>query len=173
MDEKVARAIKELWDNDLNDDQRKVFTPRRCEYVGFMIQNGIPWRDAQPIGSSIMVPLNGLEKRVAVALSGLDEFVISKENIMKDIPAVVARLKKDPRMAIGLSSALSSGFKEEEVFQCRDIIELLPSELIEKVLNKKWSSRQQFLIEIFKRNGVDIKNMYPRMAKCFKEGLLK
>lgn len=169
MGEKVVKVVKDWWETDLSDEQRKIFTPRRVEYLGCMIQQDIPWRDCIPLGH--VFPLSNLEKRIELMISGEDEFVLNKENILSKTDEFLAKLDKDLKISIGLASVMSK-FNEAELFQCRDLIEKLPTELVNKVLEHKFSTRQRTLADMFLAAKIDIVKDYPKIVKSFRPGVV-
>jgi hypothetical protein len=169
MSEKVAKVVKDWWETDLSDEQRKILTPRRVEYLGCMIDNNIPWRDAIPVGHTF--PVNQLDKRIDQMITGEDELVLSKDNVLSKVEEFIGKLDKDPRIAIGLSSVIAK-FNEDELFKCRNLIEKLPTELVNKVIENKFITRQRTLRDLFVDAHIDIVKDYPKICKSFKQGVV-
>lgn len=60
--EQVAKAIVRWWQLDLNDDLRKLISPRRLEYMGRAYLGGIPLGSVIPF--SVKAPLASLVRRL-------------------------------------------------------------------------------------------------------------
>jgi hypothetical protein len=169
MKEPIARVMKDWWDVDLSDDQKKILTPRRVEYIGRMIDQDIPWRDAIPVGTPF--PIQSLEKRLSLMVSGKEEMALTKENILQHVDEIVNRLDKEPQLAIGLASVMSK-FSDEELFACRDIFQKMSTELVNRVFENKFIQRQRVLKNLFTDAGIDIAKEYPKIAKALKPGVV-
>jgi len=170
MNEKVAKVLKDWWEVDLSDEQRKILTPRRIEYIGCMIDSGIPWRDAIPVGHTF--PVNNLEGRIGRMISGEDELLMSKENVLLKLDDFIARIDKEPKIALGLVPIFMK-CQEDEIFKCRDLIEKLPTELVYTIIEHKFITRQRTLRDLFIDAKIDIVNQYPKIAKSFKAGVIE
>jgi hypothetical protein len=164
MSEKVARVVKDWWDVDLSEEQQKILTPRRIEYIGWMIDNSVPWRDAVPQGHTF--PVNQLEDRVEKMQSGDSDLSITHDAILSNLDAYRERVVKSPKIAIPLSQVMMK-FSEEEMFKCRDIIESMPTELVNKLMENKWITRQRVLRDMFLSQSIDIAKSYPKIFKAF------
>lgn len=163
MKPEVANQLKTWWESVCNEEQRRVLTPRRLEYLGFMISNNIPWRDAMPQGH--MLPVEDLVRRVKILNNEEEDFMLDKENIIKHKEKTLKRLKEDPSTNIQISDAMKK-FNDSELFECRDILELLPKELVMLIGVNKFNLRKRALKDLFVSNNVDASN-YPRIAEAF------
>jgi len=84
MDDGIARALRAWWVEDMNKAQRAVVTPRRLEYLGFMIERGLEWKDALPDGS---LPHGHLARKLAALKHGIDISIdINKVNKLHFFP---------------------------------------------------------------------------------------
>lgn len=166
MDEDLARCLKMWWDEDLGDEQREILTPRRMEYVGVMIQLGMGYRDAIPQGRSTSFPLPDLDRRLKIMREGEQEdFIINKENILQKKDILIERIASDKKCSIKIGQIMKK-FNENELFECRDLLETLPTELVMRVGQRKFAMKQRQVCNLFDINGIDIKE-YPKIAKAF------
>lgn len=161
MSEEVARACKDWWE-DLNAAQKKVLTPRRLEYVGMMIDKDLNWHDALPQGHTFNK--RGLEAKVEMYRSGEEVFVLSKENIILHKDKLYERLQKDKREMPLIQEAMRQ-FNSDQIFECRDIVELFPTELLNNLVHLKWTTERTKVMNLFISAGID--GDYPKTMKAF------
>ena len=166
MPEEIARVLRTWWDTDLSDEQRKNLTPRRLEYIGTMVAADIPWRDALPPGQRF--PTEELVSKLRVLNKEEEGFEWTKENILKDKNLVLGKLKESPKYAIKLSAIIGK-FNHEELFEIRDIIELMPKELVKKSIGIKFPSNRQNLKKKLEDNNCDL-SKYPKLMDAIIKG---
>lgn len=166
MKDNIASAMKGWWDGDLDDEQRKIVTPRRVEYIGCMIDNGIPWRDALPMGHTFPAP--ALDERLKAADgTRRPDLILTRDGILNDIEGVKKRLAEEPKHAIGVSNAMRS-FNMEDYYRTRDILESLPKELVMGLGEKKFDSLRRELRSYFETDlGEGYKEQYPKIYEAF------
>lgn len=163
MKPEVAKMLKDWWES-LGDDQRRIFTPRRVEYLGMMISKEIPWRDCLPQGHPF--PVEDLARRIRILNGEDDDFIVNRENILKNKQALLKRLTEDPKTAIPVSSAMQK-FNEDDLFDCRDLVEALPKELVKNLGEKKFKTRRRLFKKLFLEAGIDPKLSYPKIHECY------
>lgn len=169
MKPEIARALKKWWELDLSDDQRRVFTPRRAEYVGMMVMKNIPWRDALPQGH--LFPVDSLEKRIKVELGEEKEISFDKAKILNDTAFYIKLMKESPKTTIPISKAIAK-FTATELFEIRDIAEGLPAELLREEFNhKKFILWQRSFKEMFEKQNINVKEKYPKIFSVFFQDL--
>ena len=165
MKEQTADVLTHWWTNDLDDKQRTYVTPRRVEYLGRLIDAGIPWRDAMPLGHTF--PVQDLSKRLDAAnLGQYDDMKISKDDILSNTNKYMKRVKEDPSFALKIKNFIVK-FKESELFEVKDLLELMPPDIIENMANKKFKKVKIQFKNLFDQKNVDPKK-YPRIAHAFK-----
>lgn len=165
MKEQTAEVLTHWWTNDLDDKQRTLVTPRRVEYLGRLIDSGVAWRDAMPLGHTF--PVQDLSKRLdAASLGQYDDLKVSKDDILTSTAKYVKRIKEDPSFALKIKNFLVK-FKEEELFEVRDLLELMPPDIVENVANKKFLKVKVKFKKKFEDSGIDA-NKYPRISRAFK-----
>jgi hypothetical protein len=163
MNPDVALVIKTWWDTCLSEAQKKVFTPRRVEYVGIMISKDLSWRDSIPQGH--VLPIDELSRRIKkLSMGGNSEIVPSKENILKNIKYFEAEVKKDPRLFSVLSDIVSK-FDNEEFLKVIDLAEAFPQDLLTSFLGKKFPIRKADMKKLFDERNVDM-TQYPKVRKA-------
>lgn len=162
MNPEIAVTIKTWWDTLLDDAQKKVFTPRRVEYVGIMISKNLQWRDSIPQGH--VLPIEELARRIKKLASGVGEIVPSKENILKNLQYFQDEVKKDPRLFTILADIVQK-FDNEEFLKVIDLAETFPQDLLTSFLGKKFPVRKKDMKELFDLRSVDMKN-YPKINKA-------
>jgi hypothetical protein len=160
MKKETAEVLKSWWEFSLSEEQRAVFTPRRIEYVGMMIDKKIPWRDSFPAGH--FFPVEDLDQKLRDLNSGEVKIEINKNNILSDKKYFLDKVKEDPKSSILISQVMQK-FSEEELFCCRDILEALPKELVKKIAQNKFSMRRHEFIQMFNDNKVNLGD-YPKIA---------
>lgn len=165
MNEKTAHVLCDWWTNDLDDKQRSLVTPRRVEYIGKLIDAGLGFRDAMPLGHTF--PVQDLFKRLdAASLGHYEDLKITKNDILENTAKYVKRIKDDPSFALKVKGFLVK-FKEKDMFKVRDLLELMPPDIVESVANKKFLTVKTKLKKEFETNGIDMKH-YPKIARAFK-----
>ena len=61
-------------------------------------------------------------------------------------------------------------FSKEKLFKTRDILELLPKELIKKVIGNKFPMVRRELLKLFTNSSINVKTNYPRVYEsAFKD----
>ena len=136
------------------------------EYIGLMIKDSVDFKDAIPQGYTF--PLQELENRIK-HMNSKEEIVVNKENILNNIELFLRKLIDDPRIALKLSN-LMVRFNEDEIFECRDIVESMPKELVFKIAKDKFNMKKRKFISVFHEKKVDIKK-YPKIEEAFGTGL--
>jgi hypothetical protein len=161
MSTDVAKMLKDWWEDSLSDEQRLVFTPRRIEYLGLLIDKKIPWRDCIPQGHPM--PTDDLARRIRIMNNEECEIVISAESVLEHRDLLVGNMKADPKLAIPISGVLRK-FSEKDLYLCRDLIEALPKELVDKVLKDKFVANKRALLSLFEDSDTDPVSVdYPKI----------
>jgi hypothetical protein len=163
MATEIAVCLRDWWGDDLDDEQRRVLTPRRLEYIGSLIDKNLPFRDALPLGHTFPIP--NLEKRVRIARGKESDLIIDKENILKKTDAFIKQVQEDRSLAIEISKCLAK-FSEKEIFQVRDLLEELPKELVFKVGKEKFTMRKRNLWKMFRDEKLNFAK-YPKIAETY------
>jgi energy-coupling factor transporter ATP-binding protein EcfA2 len=159
MNPGIAKVIKYWWDSALSEEQKIIFTPRRVEYLGIMIDKDIPWRDALPIGHSW--PISVLEEKLDVfRYNGIE---ITKESILKNVDHFSKKIKENPKMMIQIAENLKK-CNLDEFIVAADLIELLPPDLINEIFKRKFPGHNEELLKnIYFAKGTD---KYPKIEKA-------
>ena len=161
MSEPIARAVKEWWDA-MNKEQQSVLTPRRLEYIGVMLEKGIPWTDALPPGGYTF-DRKGLAELLKIARGEKASFIINKENVLNRTKELVEILKEDvtlmPKVA-GIVRPLN----EEQIFEIRNVLELLPRDLLQVAFDEKWPDLLEKIVKRFENRG--LVDRYPRTIEA-------
>jgi hypothetical protein len=165
LGKELSRALHDWWNNDLDDKQRNLLSPRRMEYIGLMIKDNIDYRDAVPQGHTFPTP--DLDRRVKSALTGEEEMPFTKEAILANKDKFFKKVQEDPRIALKLSNIMVK-FNNQELFDCRDIVESMTKEMVMRLSDKKFAMKKRELLEMFAANNVDLAVKYPKMAEAFK-----
>lgn len=163
MKKQTAEILTHWWINDLDDKQRSLITPRRVEYLGRLIDLGIPWRDSIPLGHTF--PIQDLSKRLDASAAGkYEDFKISKEDILTNTDKYIKRLKEDPSFALKLKEYLIK-FKEQDFFNIRELLEMMPADIVENVFMMKFIKIRSSLKKKFEEQKIDI-SQYPKIARA-------
>lgn len=160
----IASMLKDWWEMSLNDEMKRIITPRRIEYLGMMITKEIPWHDAIPQGH-IAIPVDELERQIRILNGKEEDFIINRESIVAKRDALLERVKQNPKHAIPIAKHMEK-FTEEELFQCRELMESMPKELVIKVGQCKFNQRKRLFKDLFIKNNIDI-NQYPKVSQAF------
>lgn len=166
ISEPVVKIVKDWWENDLSDVQRKTITPRRIEYIGLMIDKNISWRDALPIGQRF--PVEELIKKIRVMNKEDDDIDWTKENIIAKKDELLEKMKENPKYAIKLAQSVGK-FNEKQLFECRDLVEQMPKELIKNSVGKKFAVNRTNLKKMFEDAAIDV-NLYPKTMEAIVKG---
>lgn len=168
LGDEIANMMKTWWETTLDEHQRKIFTPRRVEYVGKMIKLDLPWRDSIPQGHTF--PLDELQKAIRKLKNKNeafeDDLEPTRENILSNTNYFVKRAQDNKRIYPLLANVLR-GFDEDDLFIAKDLLEALPVDLVHGVLDKKFNGTMEALKENFSKNNIDFKK-YPNLCKILK-----
>jgi hypothetical protein len=166
MNPDVALAIKTWWDTILDDHQRKIFTPRRAEYVGMMIDKDLPWGDAMPQGHQL--PVDFLRSKIRKIKSGIqeeNELDPTKENILSNPNYFKDKGKSDPKLYTRMAEVVSK-FDMEDFYTIRDLLESFPRDLIESFALKKFPGLRRNIGEYFRDKQFEFEK-YPKICEAF------
>jgi len=162
MGKDVADLVSDWWQEDLSKEQRQALTPRRLEYIGSMISKNIPWVDALPQGYTF--DRKSLENRIKIMKNEEGYFIYNKANILAYKAKVLKSLQKDKRPLPKIVETMKH-FKPNEVFECRDIVELMPKELLERLAGSKWPAVLSQTLSFYKDENLLEK--YPKTVEAF------
>lgn len=160
----LAKVLRSWWQDDLDDEQRKILTPRRIEYIGQMIKAKIDYKDAFPPGYTF--PRSSLERRLRIMEGSESDFVLDKKNIIEKQKELIQRLKTEPDCGIKIMQQMVK-FSDNQLFDCRDLLEALSKELVLKIGDKKFQQRKRSLRKMFEDKGIDYKANYPKITAGF------
>jgi hypothetical protein len=119
----VARALVQWWQNDLNDDLRKLVSPRRLEYMGRNYVDDIPLRHSLPFG--VRVPWQLLLRRLES--SGLLRFELTRESLVEHQAELLAEMAENMDVMVAVGEALRRW--PGVVPQCVALFLAMPSEI--------------------------------------------
>jgi hypothetical protein len=162
----VANALKTWWDTILDDHQRKIFTPRRVEYIGMMIDKDLPWKDGVPQGHQF--PLEFLSSKIKKIKNGIvddNELEPTKENIIANPTYFKDKTKLDPKLFTRMAEIISK-FDKEDFFNIKDLLEAFPQDLLESFVQKKFPGLRRQIKEFFKEKGFEFAK-YPKICRAF------
>jgi len=159
----VAIMLKDWWDTVLDKEQKRILTPRRIEYLGRLISKDIPWTDCIPQGHTF--PVEELSKRIKVLRNEEDYCVITKESVLAHKEKILEKMKEDATLAIPVSNIIKK-LSDEELFECRDLLEFLPKELVCNIGAHKFSKLKRLFFNHFAENNIDTNN-YPKITEFF------
>lgn len=163
MSTEIAVCLRDWWSDDMDDEQRRIITPRRLEYIGILIEKNIPYRDCLPQGHTF--PTQNLEKRIRIARGKETDLVIDRDNILNKTDEFIKQVKEDKSLSIEIAKCMSK-FNEEQIFQCRDLLEELPKELVMKVGHEKFNMRKRNLYDAFAKQKIEI-HKYPKIYDSY------
>jgi hypothetical protein len=164
MDPEIASALRDWWNDDLSDEQRRILTPRRIEYIGTLIDKNIPFRDAIPQGHG-KFPVPNLEKRIRQIKGEESDLVINRDTILENPDKFVDLIKQDKSLAIEASKYLHN-FSPKQIFTCRELIEVMPKELVLKIGKGKWPVLRREVYNLFSTNQINIAK-YPKISEAW------
>lgn len=166
MADDTAKVLNDWWNNDCDDKQRACITPRRIEYLGRLIENGIQWRDALPVGHTF--PSAELVRRLeSISKGEYDTVDINMEAILSNVDKFTDSLKKDLSLAFKLKDFVVK-MNSDELFKVKDILELMPPDILDEVSRKRFRKLKAQFYQHFKDGGIKIETSYPRINKAFK-----
>jgi len=164
FDRKVATVLHDWWTEDLSSEQRKHITPRRVEYMGCMIKNNIPWKDAIPQGFSI--PHQSLDERLKSCSDSMHFAKFDKDFIMNNKEEIIERIKDDFPSVIKMKQSLLN-FLPSELFEVRDILEIVPKEWLYSIKQPKMPIFSPGFKRLFIKDGIDWQKEYPNISSVF------
>lgn len=166
MSPEVATILKTWWETSLDDHMRKIFTPRRVEYVGMMIEKDLPWRDSVPQGHEF--PLSFLNNKINKLKTGVadeNELEPTRENVLKNPDYFKTKIKNDPRLLTQLSEVVGK-FQKEDFYTTRDLLETFPQDLLESILARKFPGLRREIKKFFSEQGF-VFEQYPKICRAF------
>lgn len=166
MSESTFLSLREWWSNDCSAEQRQVISPRRVEYLGLLIEKGLPWKDCLPQGHRF--PVEELARRLSPNKDEADSsFSFTKESILENKELVLEKIKNEPKYAIKVSQLLIR-FSPNQLFECRELIEEIPKELFLNALKGKYKDARRAVRDLFQKNNVNVES-FPKMKEFIKE----
>ena len=164
MKEETAKVLRSWWRQDMNEDQRELVSPRRLEYMGYLIDNDLPWEPAIPTGA---LPDGSLRKRLRILTAGFDPAMhITKENLLNKTELYIELVKKDSGSCIKIIEVIRK-FSASNLFICRDIVENLPKDMVINMGSIKMPKFRMDLEESFVEHSVNPQNKYPLIYEAF------
>jgi hypothetical protein len=168
LSDSTFSALREWWHQDCSAEQRKVISPRRIEYIGMLIDRGLPWRDCMPQGYRF--PVEELHKKLKSPTSkDEDGLSFTKENILANKDIVLQKIKENPKYAIKVAQVLGK-FSPDQMFECRDLLEQMPKEMVVAAIKDKYISSQKRIKDLFEANKVDL-DAFPKMKEAIKKAI--
>lgn len=168
IDDNTFLALRDWWTLDCSDEQRKIISPRRIEYMGLLIDRNLSWRDCLPQGYRF--PIEELTKRLRSSNKIDDEGIsFTKENILANKDLVLTKIKENPKYAIKVSQLLGK-FSPDQLFECRDVIEEMPKELVVNAIKDKYRESKRRIMNLFADNKIDIEK-YSKLKEAIKSVL--
>lgn len=100
----VAKALVSWWERDLDDNLKRLVSPRRLEYMGLAYTKGIELRDAVP--SSLTVPLQHLYRRLNgdPALG----FELTQQSLVNKQEEILAEMRDNPEAMLAVGERLEA-----------------------------------------------------------------
>ena len=166
MNPDIALALKTWWDTILDDADRKIFTPRRIEYVGMLIDKNLPWRDGVPQGHEF--PLQFLVSKINKIKNGEDlenEIEPTKENILANPNYFKNKTKEDARLFMRMATVVGK-FDIGELYTIVDLLETFPQDLLDSFIRTKFPGLRRNARETFKNKGFNFAE-YPKICSAF------
>lgn len=161
---KTAEALSTWWHTDCDEKQREFLSPRRIEYIGRVIDAGLPWKDSLPPVHTF--PVQDLSKRLESLVSGnYSELKVSKEDILANLNKYIEKLDKDPSFVLKIKNYFIK-FKAQDFFESRDLLEKFPSDILAEISRKKFLPMRKQLKNIFETKKIDI-TKYPKISNSF------
>jgi len=163
---KIATCLSEWWNQDLEANQQSILTPRRIEYIGTLIDKGIPWKDSIPQGHTF--PIHSLDERLNLLSDDKkNPLKISKENILNNKDKFLDALKENVSIGIKIKKVINEQFDGNELFEIRDILEFMPKEWMASIKEKRLPIFSDAFKEKFKDNKINYKKLYPKISDIF------
>jgi len=100
--QKVAQALVNWWRFDLDDDLRRMISPRRLEYIGINYVNGIELQYSLP--AAVKAPLRNLSRRLDG--KNLLPFELTRETLISRQDEIVAEMKTNADVMLAVRERL-------------------------------------------------------------------
>lgn len=165
MKPETVEVLKVWWREDLDNEQRKIITPRRLEYLGNGIDAEIDWKDMLPKAS---LPTGELRKKVnMMRTGGWDPAAnIDKNNLLENTDDFIRLVKSDKSACIKIINVIKK-FSAYDIFKIRDLIEQMPKDPLINMAQNKWSSYKKTLTQEFIKNEIIATEQFPIIAEAF------
>ena len=166
MKEETAKILSDWWNSDCDDKQRTILTPRRIEYIGFLIEKGVQWRDALPYAHTF--PVAELNRSLeSVSGDGKYEFIdfTNTDTVLKNVEKCLEKLKEDPSLAFKLKSVIVK-LSADDLFKARDLVEFMPPDILEEISKKRFLKLKRKFYDLFNANNIDT-TRYQKISKAF------
>ena len=124
-----------------------------------LIDKDIDWKEALPNGS---LPDGALRQRLSNVSKDLN---FDLDCIKKDPKKYVEMIKIDPSSCIKIVEVVKTA-SAKTLFECRDVVEVLPRDLIREISNKWNNFSRNFLAE-FCEAKIDSKTSYPNIYEHY------
>ena len=165
MKNDTIEALSAWWYNDCDEKQREYLSPRRIEYIGKLVDAGIPWKDSLPLAHTF--PAHDLSLRLQSSGDGQGSQLLttSKSDILNNLQKYIDKVKEDPSFVFKFKNFLLK-FKEEEFFIIKDLLEMMPPDILNEIARKKFRPLREKLRLIFDKNKISLSE-YPNLSNTF------
>jgi hypothetical protein len=160
MPEKLVNLLANWWSDDCSEENRLVMTPRRIEYLGFLVHNNLPWRDVMPPGH--LLPVKELESKLSFYSSGDEGFEFNRQSIIDNKDLVLSKIKDNPKCVLKVAEVMKT-FNPTDHYNCREILESFPKDTIASLFIGKWPAVKNEFLKCFTEAKVDVKTKFPKI----------
>jgi hypothetical protein len=143
--QKVAEALTDWWNDDLNDELRELVTPRDLEHIGLLIKDKMDWKFC--LGDDLGVPLYGLDHRLSENC-GMGKYDgVTLRRIVGDLESYSELAANDKDFAIHVVNEATKA-RTLTCWDAAEVITALPQEFLMKLMTssvwvkkmlKQWS----------------------------------
>lgn len=147
--ENVANAAYDWW-QDLSEDLKMKFSPRRLDYTLKSMVNNLPYQYTSPF--DVKIPFQSLVSSIDLALSNLTmkDLELDKEKYIE----ILKSSSHTSKEYIDLVKFLSSLKKEDQIARVIDIIFYLPADYLSKIVYRS-NDYKKIRKSIYEKNGAD------------------
>lgn len=138
------------WWQDLSQDLKLNFSPRRLDYALKAMVNNLPYHYTSPF--DVKVPLESLYKSISLSMSNLNiNEIISNKQKYIDILEFSSPASKEYTDLVKFLTSLS---KTDQISQIMDVIFHLPVDYLSKIIYRN-NSYQEIRNGVYKKYGAD------------------
>jgi hypothetical protein len=160
----IARALVTWWHRDLDDNLRKIISPRRLEYIGTNYIKGIELRYS--LLPTLRAPLQHLLRRIDQG--NLLPFELTRETLVRNQPEILSEMEENIDLMLAVTERLLAW--PDLIPQCIPLFLAMTSELQARLLTNP--TIKTALLNLAREGRKGDRNLRPLADRLIAIGIL-